>query len=639
MPIMYMCAGSKSDKKGKMKSIFCIASFFISFAIATAAEIPQLRGPVVLNKVMDRFAAPGNDHLEGFLGGRIMLNLERRLLQVDTSLFLSGFKHRPGSQKWIGEHIGKFLFASANTDRYTHDDRLKVLTDDLVRKYIATQLPDGYLGTYLPKDYWSEWDVWSHKYAIIGLLSYYAETGYAPALDAARKAGDLICKTFGNAPGQLDLNKSGHHTGMASGSILEAIVDLYRYTGDRKYLSFAEYILSNWETESGPRIISGLEKYGKVTKVGNAKAYEMMSCFLGILKYYKLTGNPKYLQPMLTAWTDIVNNRLYITGTSSAAEHFQEDDVLPAAIEDKMGEGCVTVTWIQFNEQLLRITGELKFAAEIERAVYNHLLAAENMESGCVSYYTPLQGAKPYKCKLTCCLSSVPRAISMIPDLVWGRIGNEFSVLMYEAGKVKDSIVSADGSRLELSLHAATDFPAKGTIIYTVSPSRTSKFAINFRIPDWADNYTITINGTRQPVTSTGLARIERVWGAGDKVAVHFDMPLKEIDGGKSYPGHIAFKRGPQVLAIDSTLNTDYNSLLASLATQKSSGVISDAGSVLPKNWVGRQAYEISYPGSKTKLFFIAVPFSDAGQTGGLQQVWVPAGKVARPIKKEGLTE
>jgi hypothetical protein len=36
-----------------------------------------------------------------------------------------------------------------------------------------------------------------------------------------------------------------------------------------------------------------LEKYGTVTKVGNAKAYEMLSCFLGILKYYKLTGNEK----------------------------------------------------------------------------------------------------------------------------------------------------------------------------------------------------------------------------------------------------------------------------------------------------------------------------------------------------------
>ena len=117
------------------------------------------------------------------------VNLEKRLLQIDSAILLSGFRKRPGSQTWIGEHVGKFLFSSANTYKYSNDPRIKQLMDAMAKEFISCQLPDGYLGTYLPKDYWTDWDVWAHKYAIIGLLNYYSVTGNAPALAAARKAG------------------------------------------------------------------------------------------------------------------------------------------------------------------------------------------------------------------------------------------------------------------------------------------------------------------------------------------------------------------------------------------------------------------------------------------------------------------
>ncbi|MCK9412533.1 MAG: glycoside hydrolase family 127 protein [Prolixibacteraceae bacterium] len=412
-----------------MKTIFSII-LFCFIANSANSQVESRWNPIVPNKVQEKFVPAKIHHIDGLLNQHVIINLEKRLLLIDSSTVLSGFVHRPGTQKWIGEHMGKFLFSASNTYNYTNDKRLKALMDDMFRKYIATQLPDGYLGTYLPKNYWSEWDVWAHKYGIIGLLKYYSVTGHKAALTTATKAADLICRTFGDEPGKRDLNKSGQHAGMASGSILEPMVDLYRYTGDQKYLEFAKYILRDWETETGPKILSKLEQYGDVTKVGNKKAYEMMSCFVGILKYYKLTGDAKYLVALQTAWQDIVDKRLYITGTASAGEYFKDDYYLPAENKDKMGEGCVTMSWIQFNEQLLNITGELKYAEEIEKSVYNHLFAAENPETGCVSYYTALQGAKPYKCDqgFSCCLSSVPMGISMIPDLVWGNINKEFDI-------------------------------------------------------------------------------------------------------------------------------------------------------------------------------------------------------------------
>ncbi len=603
---------------------------FLLFALGAitthAGDLEKIRlyQPVVPNKVADKYIPAYYQNIEGLLGYRMNVNLEKRLLQIDSAILLSGFRKRPGAQTWIGEHVGKFLFSASNTYKYSNDTRIKQLLDAMVKEYIVCQLPDGYLGTYLPKDYWTDWDVWAHKYAIIGLLSYYSVTGYQPALETAKKAADLICRTFGDEKGKRDIITAGHHAGMAAGSILEPMVDIYRYTGDKKYLDFCEYILRAYEHSNGPKIISALEEYGKVTKVGNAKAYEMMSCFLGILKYYKLTGNEKYLRPLQAAWTDIRLHRMYITGTSSEHERFQDDDVLPAEVSNSMGEGCVTTTWIQFNLQLLQITGEPKYAEELERSVYNHLFAAENPQTGCVSYYTALQGIKPYRCDqgYSCCLSSVPRAISLIPDMVWGKVNNVFSVLMYETGEMVDTILTNDHSSIALKIKSVTRFPLQGKIDYVITPSSSKAFALNFRVPGWSQNFVAKIDDKTYRGTAGEFLKVERTWKAGDKVVISFDMPVQVIPGGISYPNKIAFKRGPQVLAIDQALNNEAGPL-SNLQLVGDSVLLVDAKEKLPSDWSWKQAYAAELKTSQQSKQVLLVPYSEAGQKGTELEVWI----------------
>jgi DUF1680 family protein len=88
---------------------------------------------------------------------------------------------------------------------------------------------------------------------------------------------------------------------------------------------------------------------GRVDKTANGKAYEMLSILTGLVKLYKVTGDEYYLKPAMTAWRDVTENRLYITGSSSSHEYFKGDHELPAGVDANMAEGCVTTTWIQFN--------------------------------------------------------------------------------------------------------------------------------------------------------------------------------------------------------------------------------------------------------------------------------------------------
>lgn len=57
-------------------------------------------------------------------------------------------------------------------------------------------------GTYEMDSHQTSWDVWSHRYDLMGLLRYYEISGFKPALSASEKIGDLLIKTFGMEKGQ-----------------------------------------------------------------------------------------------------------------------------------------------------------------------------------------------------------------------------------------------------------------------------------------------------------------------------------------------------------------------------------------------------------------------------------------------------
>ena len=130
-------------------------------------------------KIADIYTPADFSHqqIEGYLGERMEINQDKRLLNVDEKGILEGFQHRPGKQVWIGEHAGKFLHAAANAWLYSHDPQLKTKMDRVAHELMACQLPDGYLGTYTDDKRWTSWDVWVHKYDMLGLLRYYDATG------------------------------------------------------------------------------------------------------------------------------------------------------------------------------------------------------------------------------------------------------------------------------------------------------------------------------------------------------------------------------------------------------------------------------------------------------------------------------
>ncbi len=594
--------------------------------INTTRKNEHFEYPLVSQVVPDKEMPLSIENISfgGYLNTRLEANLIKRLLNIDEIGILECYYNRPGKQTWVGEYTGKYLHAASRVWRSTKNEQLKMQMDRIVDILIACQNEDGYLGTYIPENYWTDWDVWAHKYNILGLLSYYSVTGYKPALETSIKMGDLLCKTFGENTGQRNIIKSSGHMGMASTSVLEPMTELYRFTGDKKYLDFCNYIIKAYDFENAPKIITTLTTIGKVDKTANAKAYEMMSNLTGIVKLYQLTGNAKLLKAAENAWNDVAKYKLYITGTASEHEHFKDDYFLPAENENHMGEGCVTTTWIQFSQALYNLTGEPKYVDEIEKSVYNHLFAAENPQTGCVSYYTALQGEKPYRCNIDahCCLASIPRGIAAIPELAITKSAtNGLSINLYSDAKINSEILNKQGNTFQINCGISSNFPSEGKATIVVAVPKKEFFNIALHVPTWCKNYIAQIGSQVMEGVAGQYLNIEREWDKTTSVIVSFDLNTQILDGGKSYPGFVAIKNGPQILAFDKSLNASIINPDQLKINYTKLNTLSKL--LLPKNWVGSQIYSIKaiYNGKPVDLKL--VPFADAGQTGGEVRVWI----------------
>ena len=588
--------------------------------------------------VTDRqaFTQPDQLRLTGWVGTRVEANEANRLVKIDVDRLLEGYRKRPGRQSWDGEHVGKWLDAATLAWVNTGIPALREKLDSAVVELAKCQLEDGYLGTYLEKDRWTEWDVWAHKYNLIGLITYVRYTGNMAPLPVCRRMADLLCNTFGDEPGKRDLNKAGAHAGMAPTSVLEPMALLYRLTGEPRYLDFCRYILGAWERPNGAHIISTLLAQKRVDKVGNAKAYEMLSCLNGALEYYRTVGDPSILEACRNAWKDIVERRLYITGAASYGELFHDDFDFPNVAD--VGETCVTVTWVQFNAQLLRLTGEARFAKQLEHVVLNQLFGAQKCDGSAWGYYVQMEGRKPYSSSLDghCCLSSGPRGVALIPTFALSTDSAGVVVNFYDSGTAKLSLED----HTAVTLTTETRYPADELVRITLGVAGEKAFAVKLRLPAWCRTPSVLVQG--QPIAPTpgpdGYLAVQRTWKDGDRIELRFKLEPRVIVGDHNNAGKLVVLYGPLVLAADADLlggqfpnlkavalpGADLAALAITLEPATNRFKTCPGAQLFRVNAIARWATPSTPTNSSRSIRMI--PFADAGSSGSNYKVWMPVG-------------
>ncbi len=307
---------------------------------------------------------------------------------------------------WRGEYWGKMMRGGALTYQYTQDAALYAVLEETVRDLLTVAEADGRVSTYTRETEFTGWDLWCRKYVLLG-CEYFLECCEDAALRAeiltflCRQA-DYILEHIG--ADKLSVTKaSGHWYGINSASILEPMVRLYRLTEAPRYLEFAAYIVQTGGAEGIDMFSMAYEDKLLPYQYGVSKAYEMISCFEGLLEYALVTGEEKWKTAVINFGRAVLRSEVSVIG-SCGVTHELFDHTVTRQTTDYDGvrqETCVTVTWMKFCARLLELTGDGVFADAMEQAFYNAYLGAMNTQHKICAYinerYLPRLGLPPAK--------------------------------------------------------------------------------------------------------------------------------------------------------------------------------------------------------------------------------------------------
>jgi len=531
-----------------MKNSFLLVAFALGFIFS----IPALGQTGTIPAVK-------NTKINGYLGQRIDDCIEHRVKAQDVDHLIEPFRHKNETHRWQSEFWGKWVQGAIASYRYNNDPELYTIIKESVSALQKTQTPEGYIGNYAPDAQLGTWDVWGRKYTTLGLIAWYNLSGDKTALQSACKVIDHLMTQVG--PQAKNIVQTGAYLGMASSSILEPVIYLYNITNEKKYLDFANYIVEQWETPEGPQLISKSIDDVPVSlrfphpkswfsRENGQKAYEMMSCYEGLLELYKITKNPLYLSVVEKTVSHIINEEINIAGSGSAFECWYGGKDRQTIPTYHTMETCVTFTWMQICKRLLDLTGNSLYADQIERTTYNALLASLKDDASQIAKYSPLEGWRhegEEQCgmHINCCNANGPRGFALIPALAYTVKENNIFVNLYSESETNIQL----GRKQPIHIRQSTDYPSTGKVTLTVDPGKETDFTLSLRIPSWSKKISVAVNNENiSEILAGSYLPLTRKWKKGDTVTIEFDMRARMVEMHQAQ----AIVRGPLVLARDS---------------------------------------------------------------------------------------
>ena len=514
---------------------------------------------------------------------------------------------------WRGEFWGKAMRGAVMVYEGCHDESLYQAITDSVRDMLTVADPDGKVTTYIGENEFHYWDLWSRKYVILAMEYYYdvCRDGdlKKEILHFIMGCADDVLKHVGSGEGMVRITDSHKWKGVNSSSILEPMVRLYKLTGEQRYFDFATYIIEQGGAEGINIFQLALENEKMPYQYGVTKAYEMISCFEGIIEYYLVTGDEQYRKMAVNFGEAVAKTDVTVIGSCGCThELFDHSKARQTAHYDGvMQETCVTVTWMKFCSRLLCLTGDAKYADEIERSWFNALLGAVNTEKK-ESGFMYEQIVKTYHCPV---LKSSFLPFDSYSPLTAGKRGQKVAgnQLFHDGtyfgccaaiggagvGVYLDYTLLADGEGLvlnfyrngifqteisgeKITLKIDTAYPISGKVKVNLQKGGIDPISFRCRIPAWSEKteiasdfgafkqengYAIWENIRVSGSITLDLDMCLRVqypekWGK-DTLCVEYERPAyrcipTKVKQKPEELKYLSLQRGPIVLGIDSRL-------------------------------------------------------------------------------------
>ncbi len=492
----------------------------------------------------------------------------RTLLNYEPDRLLSRFYSEAGlkpkadhymgweNESLAGHTLGHYLSACSMMYQSTGDTsflkRVNYIVDEL--KKIQDIDGDGYIGAFPDGKKILEEEVargnirsqgfdlngiWSPFYTqhkiLAGLRDAYRLCANNTALEVEKRFADWI----GSVVTPLNDEQVQKMLNCEHGGISETFADLFADTGDPKYLKLSGIFYHKAILDSlkaGVDVLPGKHCNTNIPKL------------IALSRIYELTDDTSDRKAAEFFWQTVVNHHSYVTGGNGDNEYFGPEDKLRNRLDEGTTESCNVYNMLKLSEHLFEWDASAKVADFYERALFNHILATQNPETGNVTYNLSLDmgGYKYFQdpMEFTCCIGTGMENHAGYGRNIYYHNNDELYIFQYIASELT-------WKQKGLTVIQRTSYPEEQASHLELKCDKPVQLTIQVRYPYWAKKgIEIKINGKTHHFTDTpgSYIALRREWKTGDHVDILMPFSLR-LESMPDDSNRVAVMYGPLVMA------------------------------------------------------------------------------------------
>ncbi|HUO15388.1 MAG TPA: beta-L-arabinofuranosidase domain-containing protein [Verrucomicrobiae bacterium] len=341
------------------------------------------------------------------------------------------------------------------------------------------------------------------------------------------------------------VNKDETWTWDESYTISENLFLAYQRGASQQYRELAiQYLDDDYygPLAEGRNVLAGRHAYSYVNSLSSA------------MQAYLTLGSEKHLRAARNGF-DMLLRQSFVTGGWGPDEMLRAPDSpdIYESLNDthcSFETPCGSYAHFKLTRYLLRVTRESRYGDSMERVMYNTVLGAKPlMADGRTFYYSDYnyKGRKVYSQDQhwACCSGTLPQVAADYRINIYFRDAGCVWVNLYIPSTLR---WVEDGA--EICLTQKSQYPYDSMVQFEIKTARSRRFALKFRIPEWAAGASISVNGRRPEISAApgSFASIERKWHNGDRIELDIPMALRLEPVDPWHPRTVALLFGPVVL-------------------------------------------------------------------------------------------
>ena len=465
-----------------------------------ASDYPTAPVPMTRVTFSDAFWAPRLDTVRG-------VTINATFKQSEITGRIKNFEIAGGDAS--GEFCSRYAFDDSDVYKIIEgasyalavrpDPALDGYLDTLIAKIAKAQEPDGYLYTartinpaktmaMAGKERWTN-EQDSHELYNLGHL-YEAAVAH---VQATGKKSLLSVATKSADLVARTFGPAGLRYPPGHQEIEIGLVKLYRVTGDPKYLALAKFFLDERGNPAGHTLYGEYSQDHKpVVDQDTAVGHSVRAAYMysAMADVAALTGDARYVAALDRLWEDVVVRKLYLTGGIGASGAWEGFGPAYDLPNSAYAETCASIANALWNFRMFLLKQDARYMDIYERAVYNAMLSGISLKGDTFFYPNPLLSLGQHERSPWFACACCP---SNLPRFMLSMPGHAYAVggdrLFVNLFVQGKARVGMPGG--EVVVEQQTRYPWDGDVSIRVSPAKAGPFALHLRVPGWAMDHPV----------------------------------------------------------------------------------------------------------------------------------------------------